>query len=368
MLSTIKKVWDMLKLIPRGGPALCNVAVTNCCNASCDFCNFACNKHHVSKLCWIDAHKFESALEILYSRDVRYVCFFGGEPLLHPHLPEMISMVAARNMGPIVITNGWLLRDRLEKLAEAGLKTVYISIDSARLEEHEANRGLPGLGERIGTANAHMPSLGMMPLAQITMSKLIGDYQELIPALRDLGFAGVAFSYPQRSCLGSTSLVWSSESALVDFTDLELIEAFDAVDDLRSAFPVLNPRASVAEIRRHLRHESEHFPCYGGYKGFYMDWNYDIWRCDAWNRQMCSVWDFTDTPLVRDGCTECIACYRDLSVMLHFAVALGDALSQMAKGHVLSALKILADRRNAGSIAAVIENSGIRSRMAKVGN
>ena len=29
------KTWDMLRLITRGGPALCNVAVTNACNAAC---------------------------------------------------------------------------------------------------------------------------------------------------------------------------------------------------------------------------------------------------------------------------------------------------------------------------------------------
>jgi hypothetical protein len=54
----------------------------------------------------------------------------------------------------------------------------------------------------------------------------------------------------------------------------------------------------------------------------------DLWRCDAWDKRMCSVWDFTKTSLVRDGCTACIAdCYRDSSVMLHFAVSLGDALN-----------------------------------------
>jgi hypothetical protein len=39
--SIASKTWDMLRLIRRGGPALCNVAVTNSCNAACDFCNFA---------------------------------------------------------------------------------------------------------------------------------------------------------------------------------------------------------------------------------------------------------------------------------------------------------------------------------------
>ena len=98
---------------------------------------------------------------------------------------------------------------------------------------HEENRGLNGLGERIRSATARMPSLGMTALAQVTMSKLIGDYRALVPLLRDLGFSAVAFSYPQQARLGSSSLAWSSDSRLVNFKSKELIEAFDAVDDLR---------------------------------------------------------------------------------------------------------------------------------------
>jgi pyruvate-formate lyase-activating enzyme len=70
-------------------------------------------------------------LEILHQRNVRYVSFFGGEPLVHPHLADMIKMTVAKGMGPAVITNGWLLPAKLDQLAAAGLKTVYVSIDAA---------------------------------------------------------------------------------------------------------------------------------------------------------------------------------------------------------------------------------------------
>jgi hypothetical protein len=245
--------------------------------------------------------------------------------------------------GPAVITNGWLLSMQLDRLAAAGLKTVYVSIDASAMSVHEENRGLKGLGERIRLATARMPSLGMTALAQVTMSKLIDDYRTLVPLLRNLGFSAVAFSYPQRARLGSSSLAWSSDSRLVNFKSTELVEAFDAVDDLRSVFPVNNPRASVADMKRHLRGQPERFVCYGGYKSFYMDWNFDMWRCDAWDKRMCSVWEFAEAPLIRDGCTACIAdCYRDSSVMLHFAVSLGDAIDRLGEGRVLAALKTLA--------------------------
>ena len=359
--------WDLMKLVARGGPALCNVAVTTTCNATCDFCNFAYDKKRIDKRRWIDVDKFDRALDILHRRDVRYVSFFGGEPLLHPRLHEMVANTVARNMGAALITNGWLLPARLDKLATAGLKVVYISLDSAELDQHERNRGLKGVRHRIRAANARMKDLGITSCAQVTISKLISDYRALVPTLAELGFAGLTFSYPQRSRLGSSSLAWSSDSSLVKFTDAELVEAFDAVDDLRRSVPVNNPRASITDMKRLLKGQKQHFVCYGGYKSFYMDWNYDIWRCDAWDRPMCSVWEFGEAPLIRDGCTACIAdCYRDSSVMLHFAVSLSDALGEMKKGKVLAAMKTLRDPRNLSSLGAVIQNAGVLRRLGKL--
>jgi MoaA/NifB/PqqE/SkfB family radical SAM enzyme len=175
MNTVAAKTWDMLRLLRRGGPALCNIAVTNSCNASCDFCNFARGKVQFPDQRWIDAGQFDRALDILRQRDVRYVSFFGGEPLLHPRLTELIAMAIAKDMGPALITNGWLLPQKVDALAEAGLKTVYISIDAASMAAHETNRGLKGLGERIKSATSRMRELGVTPLAQVTMSKLIGD-------------------------------------------------------------------------------------------------------------------------------------------------------------------------------------------------
>ena len=68
MTSIASKACDMLRLIRRGGPALCNIAVTNSCNAACDFCNFARGKVASRDLRWIDADQFGRALDILHKR------------------------------------------------------------------------------------------------------------------------------------------------------------------------------------------------------------------------------------------------------------------------------------------------------------
>ncbi len=367
-MTNLAKAWDLLRLIRHGGPALCNIAVTNSCNATCDFCNFANGKVARKDLRWIDAGQFDSAVNILYSRNIRYLSFFGGEPLLHPRISDMIACAAAKGMGTALITNGWLLPAKLDELAAAGVKTIYISIDSASIAAHEQNRGLRGLGERIRAATSRMPALGITPLAQVAMSKLIDDYKSLASRLRDLGFRAVAFSYPQRVRLGSSSLAWSANSTLMNFSDEEMLQAFAQLDDVRSTFPVNNPRASVADMKRHLEGQPEHFACYAGYKSFYMDWNFDIWRCDMWHQPMCSVWDFAKSAFIRDGCKACIAdCYRDSSVMLHFAVSLGDAFDDFAAGRFLHGLNKLLDRSNISSLGAVMGNAPVLSSLAKLG-
>jgi MoaA/NifB/PqqE/SkfB family radical SAM enzyme len=368
MASTAEKTWDMLKLVRHGGPGICNVAITNSCNAGCDFCNFANGKVARKDLRWIDAAPFSAALDILHKRGIRYLNIFGGEPLLHRELTAMLSTAIEKNMAPAIITNGWLLPAKLEELAKTGLKTIYISVDSPVITEHEQNRGLRGLGERIRAATSRMPELGITPIAQVAMSKLIRNYRDLVPLLRELGFSAVTFSYAQRARLGSSSLAWSADSKLVNFSDVELGHAFDGINELRKHFPVNNPKASIADMKRHLRREPERFVCYGGYKSFYMDWNYDVWRCDAWHEKMCSVWDFEKVPFVRDGCTGCIAdCYRDSSVMLHFAVSLGDAMDRLAEGRVIAAFKTLASRLNVESLGAIAGNVSVLSHLAKVG-
>ena len=68
------------------------------------------------------------------------------------------------------------------------------------------------------------------------MSRLVTDYTALARFLRELGFAAVTFSYPRKAPLGSSSLVWSEDSDLVDISPAELLAAFDAVDEVAPSF------------------------------------------------------------------------------------------------------------------------------------
>ncbi len=348
---------DMLRLVPRGGPAILNVSVTNHCNATCDFCNFAHDKGFVTDRRFMDADRFPEALRVMKERaQVRFVTFMGGEPLLHKRILEMSRV--ARDMGvqPTLVTNGWLLPQRLEALAEAGLTTLFISVDSEDAAKHEANRGLKGVIERIRGAARRLSALGVAPVASVAMTRLIGDYAALGRFLRDLGFEAVTFSYPRKAALGSSSLVYSEESALVDMGRDELLRAFDGAEAMRAIIPVQNPRAGMEDMRRRLTGEGERYVCHAGYKYFYLDWNHELWRCEDWSSSMGQVFDFTPEKFVRDGCQACSTdCYRDASLMLHLPVAIGDAFAALRQGRPVAAFKAVADGRAWGSLRAVME-------------
>lgn len=366
MLKKLRQSADILSLMPQGGPSVCNIAVTNLCNATCDFCSFAYDKGLVTDRRYIDAERFGAALDILHKRGIRFLTFSGGETLLHPKLTDMIKTAFARGMRPSVVTNGWLLPQKLPQLRDAGLKSVIISLDAPEVEAHEKNRGLKGVCERIREANAAMRGFKMKSIASVTINKLIGDFRALPGFLKGLGFDTVTFSYPKRAKLGTSSLVYSETSSLIDYTPDELAAAFASVQALKEEMLVANPGESIADMMRHLRGEKENFACYGGLKYFYMDYDYNVFRCDSWTGKMSTVWDFAETPLIRDGCTACMSdCYRDSSVYLHLAVSIGDAIGHLKKFRLGKAAGALATRNNWRSIKSLMEGKRALSRMMR---
>jgi MoaA/NifB/PqqE/SkfB family radical SAM enzyme len=345
-------------------PGACDVSVTNACNAACDFCSYARNKGLVTERRWIVRAELARALPILYQRGVRYLNFQGGEPLLHREIEAMVADARSARLCPAVITNGWLLPQKIEALADAGLNTLLVSVDSDSMEQHERNRGLRGLAERIRQGVAASRRRRIQTLASVTMSRLV-NYSALPSMLRELGFDAVTFCYPRRERLGSSSLIYDEASPLIAMEQAELLEALDAIDALRRQFPVLNSHASVDDIKRHIRGDEELFACVGGHKYFYLDWDLNIWRCEAWSEPLGSVFDFAQIADRRDRCTACAtACYRDTSVLMHAGVAATDAAAALLSGHPRQAAYHLMRRSVVLSIGASAGNLPRLLRMA----
>jgi len=341
-------------VLGEGGPGFCQFALNNACNARCGFCGFALDKLPRKDWQYVEREGALEAIDILYRQAVRYLVLTGGEPMLHPDLAEIVQRASSLGMKVLLVTNAGLLKPhRIRELAAAGLSSFIISIDAADAETHERNRGLPGVCERIREANAVIDELGLHSTASVTMSKLV-DYEALPDFLESLGFKAVTFSYPLTNL--ESNFLSFSDSDLVNYTDAELLQAFEQVKALKKRFKVVNPTASLDEMERFVRGEEQRFPCLGGFQYFYLDWHLDLWRCHNWDRPMCHIKDFDGSQRVRDGCTKCmIDCYRDSSVMQHVGVSTHDAYQSFKRGHLRQGAKALMRKGNLGSVHAVLE-------------
>lgn len=296
------------------------------------------------------------AIDVLYRQGVRYLVLSGGEPLLHPELLQIINRARLLDMHVMLVTNGGLLSEqRIADLASVGLSGLVVSIDAADEPTHEKNRGLPGVCAKIRAANHQLARLGIASTASVAMSRLV-DYEQLPDFLKSLGFKWVTFSYPCRQMNGTSNLA-QTDSNLMNFSDDELIAEFEKIKKLKKRIRVLNPARSLEEMQRLVRNEPQRYPCLGGFRYFYVDWNSDLWRCQYWHKPICKVGEFDASKIVRDGCTICmIDCYRDSSLLHHIGVSIHDCWTELRHGRPLGAFKKLATRANRDSMLSVLED------------
>ena len=355
----VKGAFQLLReVLAHGGPGYLQFAITNICNADCDFCGFARSKFDPRARRSVTLQEAQDAIDIALKNHIGYLLFVGGEPMVHRELRAMVRYAAGRGIHPMICTNGGLwTEENMRGLVNDGLSSVIMSIDAHDVAKHEQNRGLPDLCRKIQRANEFFQAAGVQSTASITASRLIDDYDKLPAFLETLGFKSCTFSYPLTSL--ASSYLSFSDSGLVNFTQNELIELFEKIKQMkaRSGYAVVNPTESLTEMQRHLRGEKEKFGCLGGHKYFYLDWHLNLYRCHYWETPMCNMYDWDDSKLIRDGCTRCmIDCYRDPSVLQFVAISASDAWNNLKKGRFGAAARNVLDPRNLTSLKAVWED------------
>lgn len=108
--------------IPVGpSPRNLTVAITAKCNLRCVGCRYGRD--------YMPGHELTTGtvkelLRDAASAGISTVRLYGGEPLLHPGLSEMIETAVILGMNPYVSTNGRLLERRLGGLFAAGLRSL----------------------------------------------------------------------------------------------------------------------------------------------------------------------------------------------------------------------------------------------------
>jgi MoaA/NifB/PqqE/SkfB family radical SAM enzyme len=352
--STLRKNYTLVKeAILTGGPSFINFALTNACNAKCGFCTFP-NVEAKDRV-FVDARKAKEALDILYDRGIWYITFVGGEPLLHPQVWEIIGYAHDKGIVCMMSTNASYLKEStVRDMKEAGLSTLFISIDTPDVEAHERNRGLPGVCKNIKEMVPLLKRAGINCIASVTISKAVKDYFKLPAFLSELGIEKITFSNPMLRY--SDSYAGNTEAPIIDYTPEEIVQAFRDIKRLKTKFRVLNPTASLDDMIRFFSKEGVKFPCLGGYKSFYVDWKLDVYPCQTLNEKMGTIHEFARVPFKRLNCNRCInECYREPSLMQYIAISVSDAIADFRGGRIAEGLGRLWDGKNLISLWASVE-------------
>src|SRR3974390_557582 len=118
-------------LASTGHPVLAQIVPMRFCNLSCSYCN---EYDKVSEP--VPLEEMYRRIDHLGRLGTAMVGIWGGEPLTHPELDDIIRRI--RRTGAIagMITNGYLLNvERIERLNRAGLDHLQISIDNLTPDE-----------------------------------------------------------------------------------------------------------------------------------------------------------------------------------------------------------------------------------------
>src|SRR5712692_2445558 len=112
-------------------PLLAHIIPMRRCNLSCTYCN---EYDDVSKPVPLEA--MFRRIDKLGDLGTSVITISGGEPLLHPDLDEVIQRIRRNGAIAGMITNGYLLvAERIQRLNDAGLEWLQISIDNVMPDE-----------------------------------------------------------------------------------------------------------------------------------------------------------------------------------------------------------------------------------------
>jgi cyclic pyranopterin phosphate synthase len=118
------------------------ISVTDRCNFRCPYCmpreRFGEDHTFLPRRAFLTFDEIEKVVQASLPLGLEKVRLTGGEPLLRPDLPDLVSRLSNLGVDLALTTNGSLLRRNAPALAAAGLSRVTVSLDALDENVHRA--------------------------------------------------------------------------------------------------------------------------------------------------------------------------------------------------------------------------------------
>lgn len=144
-------------------PLLAHVIPMRRCNLACGYCN---EYDKVSEP--VPFEEMKKRLDKLASFGTAAITISGGEPMLHPQIFDILHHIRSHGMIAGLISNGYYMsRENIEKLNDAGLEYLQISIDNVEPDK-VSQKSLKVLDRR------YLPNLSQYAKFHININSVIG--------------------------------------------------------------------------------------------------------------------------------------------------------------------------------------------------
>jgi MoaA/NifB/PqqE/SkfB family radical SAM enzyme len=121
--------------------------ITQACNLSCK--HYYQNARHKPDSDELTTEQKLNLIDQMGQEYVPFVAFAGGEPLVTRDFWQVLDRCAKRGIHVTLATNGTLLTPEMcQRLKDANVKYIEVSLDSINPEEHDTFRGLKGAWAR----------------------------------------------------------------------------------------------------------------------------------------------------------------------------------------------------------------------------
>jgi MoaA/NifB/PqqE/SkfB family radical SAM enzyme len=177
-----------------GGPALVVWEVTRACPLDCVYCYNVWKGPYADEASETSPRSTDIAAAIAGARPAA-VTLTGGEPLLHPQLPRLVSLLAGHGILVEVATSGLLLdRSRADELVQAGAGGFEISLPSTDRDCYRRMTGADGFTAAREAMLSAVASGARLTASHVMTASNPGAAERVIELAFALGAEAVALN------------------------------------------------------------------------------------------------------------------------------------------------------------------------------
>lgn len=160
--------------------------ITNTCNLRCLHCYNDAGPHRTH---FFSIKEIECIIDKLDNMNVGRISLSGGEPLMHPHFLDSITMLRERGIPWSIFSNSTLIDEEMAKiLVDNGVRKVTTSLDGSTAASHDFLRGVKGSFQKTVDAIKVLKEYNVPVEARCALHKKnVGEIPAVLTLLHSLG-------------------------------------------------------------------------------------------------------------------------------------------------------------------------------------